>query len=70
MVLGLAEGFSLPDPRKDPKSRSPKVGPYTTKGNPLKGSALRILPGVWVEPYILTVISGREYVLSLGGLNT
>ena len=30
------------------KSRSPNLGPYTTKG-PIKGSTFWILPGVWVQ---------------------
>ena len=51
--LGILKGpsNSTPDPREDPKSRSPNLGPYTTKGTflgtPIKGSAFWILPGVW-----------------------
>ena len=51
-----------PDPREDPESRSPNLGPYTTKGyfigTPIKGSTFWILPGVW-EVQILSS-SGKD----------
>ena len=40
------------NPREDLESRSPNLGPYTTKGTlwepPIKGSTFWILPRVWV----------------------
>ena len=40
-----------PDPREDPESRSPNLGPYTTKGyfigTPIKGSTFWFFPGFW-----------------------
>ena len=40
-----------PDPREDLESRSPNLGPYTTKGffigASIKGSTFWIFPGIW-----------------------
>ena len=46
-----------PDPREDLESRSPNLGPYTTKGyfieTPIKVSTFWLLPKVWVNQGVL-----------------
>ena len=49
-----------PDPREDLESRSPNLGPYTSKdilGTPIKGSTFWILPGVWE---VWEVVTGSD----------
>ena len=56
-----------PDPREDLESRSPNLGPYTTKllrvlCTPIKGSTFWILPGVWEVNFFFMAFGGKRWV--------